>query len=125
MPQSKRGWNRVVVEKPFGTDSESSAKLAAGLAQYFSEDQVRDAQRIAILVCKNDYDVTMARMINMRINPVIAHAPPPFYPQIYRIDHYLGKEMVQNLMVLRFANAVFEPLWNRQYISNVQVRCEQ
>jgi glucose-6-phosphate 1-dehydrogenase len=41
--------------------------------------------------------------------------------QMYRIDHYLGKEMVQNLMVLRFANAVFEPLWNKQYISNVQV----
>lgn len=40
---------------------------------------------------------------------------------IYRIDHYLGKEMVQNLMVLRFGNAVFEPLWNRQYISNVQI----
>ena len=42
--------------------------------------------------------------------------------QIYRIDHYLGKEMVQNLMVLRFANAVFEPIWNRDYIANVQVR---
>ena len=44
------------------------------------------------------------------------------HPQIYRIDHYLGKEMVQNLMVLRFANAVFEPLWNRDNIVNVQVR---
>lgn len=41
--------------------------------------------------------------------------------QIYRIDHYLGKEMVQNLMVLRFANAVFEPLWNRHHIKNIQV----
>jgi len=39
--------------------------------------------------------------------------------QIFRIDHYLGKEMVQNLMVLRFANLVFEPLWNRHYISHV------
>lgn len=41
--------------------------------------------------------------------------------QLYRIDHYLGKEMVQNLMALRFANTVFEPLWNRHHISTVQV----
>jgi len=41
--------------------------------------------------------------------------------QLYRIDHYLGKEMVQNLMVLRFANLVFEPLWNRNYIQNVTI----
>ncbi len=41
--------------------------------------------------------------------------------QIYRIDHYLGKESVQNLMVFRFANAVFEPMWNRNYIDHVQI----
>jgi glucose-6-phosphate 1-dehydrogenase len=41
--------------------------------------------------------------------------------QIFRIDHYLGKETVQNIFVLRFANAIFEPLWNAEYISNVQV----
>jgi glucose-6-phosphate 1-dehydrogenase len=40
---------------------------------------------------------------------------------IYRIDHYLGKEMVQNLMILRFANLIFEPLWNRNYVSNVVI----
>ncbi|KAD3641104.1 hypothetical protein E3N88_30328 [Mikania micrantha] len=42
-------------------------------------------------------------------------------PQIYRIDHYLGKELVQNLMVLRFANRLFLPLWNRDNISNIQI----
>jgi glucose-6-phosphate 1-dehydrogenase len=42
-------------------------------------------------------------------------------PSIYRIDHYLGKETVQNLMVLRFANALFEPLWNNNHIDNVQI----
>ncbi|MDL4841806.1 glucose-6-phosphate dehydrogenase [Aquibacillus rhizosphaerae] len=41
--------------------------------------------------------------------------------QIYRIDHYLGKEMVQNIEVIRFANAMFEPLWNNQHISNIQI----
>ena len=41
--------------------------------------------------------------------------------QIYRIDHYLGKETVQNIMVFRFANAVFEPIWDRRYIDHVQI----
>lgn len=41
--------------------------------------------------------------------------------QVYRIDHYLGKETVQNLMVLRFANAIFEPIWNRRYVDHVQI----
>jgi glucose-6-phosphate 1-dehydrogenase len=41
--------------------------------------------------------------------------------QVYRIDHYLGKETVQNLLALRFANAIFEPLWNRQYVDHVEV----
>ena len=41
--------------------------------------------------------------------------------QIYRIDHYLGKETVQNILVLRFANGIFEPLWNRRYVDHVQI----
>ena len=41
--------------------------------------------------------------------------------QIFRIDHYLGKETVQNILVLRFANTIFEPIWNRNYISSVQI----
>ncbi len=41
--------------------------------------------------------------------------------QIYRIDHYLGKETVQNLMVTRFANGIYEPLWNRNYIQHVEI----
>src|SRR5690606_29445607 len=41
--------------------------------------------------------------------------------QIYRIDHYLGKETVQNMLAFRFANGIFEPIWNRNYIDNVQI----
>ena len=42
-------------------------------------------------------------------------------PQVFRIDHYLGKETVQNMLAFRFANGMFEPLWNRNYIDNVQI----
>ncbi len=42
-------------------------------------------------------------------------------PQVYRIDHYLGKDTVQNLLVLRFSNGIFEPLWNRNYVDHVQI----
>ena len=41
--------------------------------------------------------------------------------QVYRIDHYLGKDTVQNLLVLRFSNGIFEPLWNRNYVDHVQI----
>ncbi|KAL6137051.1 hypothetical protein ACLB2K_062346 [Fragaria x ananassa] len=76
---SENGWTRVIVEKPFGRDSESSAELTRCLKQYLAEDQ------------------------------------------IFRIDHYLGKELVENLSVLRFSNLVFEPVWSRNYIKNVQL----
>ena len=75
----KRGWTRVIVEKPFGSDLESARTLNRELAEVFDEEQV------------------------------------------YRIDHYLGKETVQNLAVFRFGNGLFEPIWNRRYIDSVQI----
>jgi glucose-6-phosphate 1-dehydrogenase len=74
-----RGWRRIIVEKPFGTDLESARALNRLAHQHFDEDQV------------------------------------------YRIDHYLGKETVQNLLVFRFGNGMFEPVWNRRYIDHVQI----
>jgi glucose-6-phosphate 1-dehydrogenase len=56
-----------------------------------------------------------ARLLNQQIHQTLDES------QIYRIDHYLGKETVQNLLALRFANGIFEPLWNHQYIDNVQI----
>jgi glucose-6-phosphate 1-dehydrogenase len=75
----RRGWSRVIVEKPFGSDLESAQALNREIGEVFSEDQ------------------------------------------IYRIDHYLGKETVQNMAVFRFGNGIFEPIWNRRYIDSVQI----
>jgi glucose-6-phosphate 1-dehydrogenase len=60
-------------------------------------------------------DLASARALNRELLSVFAE------DQIYRIDHYLGKETVQNIMVLRFANGLFEPLWNRNQIDHVQI----
>jgi glucose-6-phosphate 1-dehydrogenase len=60
-------------------------------------------------------DLTTARALNTAIRQVFKES------QIYRIDHYLGKETVQNLLLFRFANRIFEPLWNREYVDHVQI----
>ena len=77
--ECQTGDTRVIVEKPFGRDLQSSRELTAALASELSEEQT------------------------------------------YRIDHYLGKELIENLTVLRFSNIMFQPLWNRNYIRNVQI----
>lgn len=73
------GYNRLIIEKPFGKDYESAQILNEQLRHSFDENQ------------------------------------------IYRIDHYLGKEMIQNITAVRFANRVFETMWNRNHIDNVQI----
>ena len=60
-------------------------------------------------------DLASARQLNKIVHAVFSER------QVYRIDHYLGKETVQNLLVLRFANTIFEPIWNRNYIDHVQI----
>ncbi|ORX89645.1 glucose-6-phosphate 1-dehydrogenase [Basidiobolus meristosporus CBS 931.73] len=76
---TQQGFNRLIVEKPFGRDSESSRVLMKALSASFKEEE------------------------------------------IYRIDHYLGKEMVKNIMSLRFANVFLGAIWSKEYIENVQV----
>lgn len=76
---TENGFNRVIIEKPFGHDFESAKTLNDELAETFDENQ------------------------------------------IYRIDHYLGKEMIQNIAAIRFGNNIWESLWNNRYISNVQI----
>ncbi len=84
----------------------------AGLA-----DEPDDGDRFARLVVEKPFgmDLASARELNARLNTVFRER------QVYRIDHYLGKETVQNLLVLRFGNAIFEPIWNRRYIDQVQI----
>jgi glucose-6-phosphate 1-dehydrogenase len=60
-------------------------------------------------------DLSSAQKLNSKIKGVFGEE------NTYRIDHYLGKEMIQSLMVLRFANSIFEPLWNNKYIDNIQI----
>lgn len=76
---SKSGTNRIIVEKPFGKDLESSRLLLGSLKEHWTEDET------------------------------------------FRIDHYLGKEMVKNLLVLRFANIALSAAWDKNSIANVQI----
>ncbi len=64
-------------------------------------------------------DLATAKHLNQVVNDTFQES------DTYRIDHYLGKETAQNLMVLRFANAIFEPLWNSKYISHIQITCSE
>lgn len=74
-----RGWKKIIIEKPFGVDLNSSKILNNEITKVFNEDQ------------------------------------------IYRIDHYLAKDTVENIDFFRFANVIFDPIWNRHYIDHIQI----
>lgn len=77
--QGSNKWTRIIIEKPFGKDLETSIALDEKLSKIFEEKQ------------------------------------------IFRVDHYLGKETLQNILAFRFANGIFEPIWNKEYIDHVQI----
>ncbi|HLZ80486.1 MAG TPA: glucose-6-phosphate dehydrogenase [Ktedonobacteraceae bacterium] len=77
--KNRKGWTRIIIEKPFGHDLASARELNRQVSKVFREEQV------------------------------------------YRIDHYLGKETVQNILVFRLANGIFEPVWNRRYVDHIQI----
>ncbi len=82
---------------------------ASGLAQQAG------ASRRIVVEKPFGIDLAGARRLNDLVHAVFSEE------QVYRIDHYLGKETVQNVLVLRFANAIFEPLWNRNFIEHVEI----
>jgi glucose-6-phosphate 1-dehydrogenase len=86
---------------------------ALGKASLMHEE--RGCWRRVIIEKPFGRDLDSARKLNADIQRVLDES------QIYRIDHYLGKETVQNIMVFRFGNSIFEPIWNRHYIDHVQI----
>ena len=89
--------------------------LIAGKLGEFGLDSAEDAEVRIVIEKPFGYDLASARQLNAQLLEVFEE------PQIFRIDHYLGKETVQNLLAMRFANALFEPVWNRNYIDHVQI----
>jgi len=75
----------------------------------------KDAEVRVVIEKPFGYDLDSARKLNHQVLRVFRE------PQVYRIDHYLGKETVQNMLAFRFANSMFEPVWNRNYIDYVQI----
>ncbi|MBB0244394.1 glucose-6-phosphate dehydrogenase [Streptomyces alkaliphilus] len=74
-----------------------------------------DSWRRAVIEKPFGHDLASARELNRTVHGVFANH------EVFRIDHYLGKETVQNILALRFANTMFEPLWNRSYVDHVQI----
>lgn len=87
------------------------------IALHLKSDGLTDVNGYKRLVIEKPFghDLPSAIELNNQIRTAFTEE------EIYRIDHYLGKEMVRNIEVIRFANAIFEPLWNNRYISNIQI----
>jgi glucose-6-phosphate 1-dehydrogenase len=91
------------------------AQIVQQLGQAGLSNQEDGCWRRVVIEKPFGHDLDSAKALNRDIKGVLAEN------QIYRIDHYLGKETVQNILVFRFDNAIFEPIWNRRYIDHVQI----
>ncbi len=93
----------------------TSPELFGPISQHLQDCGLNTDKARVVLEKPIGHDLDSARLINDRVGAVFREN------QIFRIDHYLGKETVQNLMALRFANSLFEPLWNNHSIDHVQI----
>src|SRR5271165_5593365 len=125
-PQSYAGLkaelDRIDKEKGIGGDRlfylATAPEFFAGIVENLGAQGMSHPEqgKTAVVIEKPfGHDLESARLLNQQVNAVFHES------QVFRIDHYLGKETVQNILVFRFANGIFEPIWNRNYIDNVQI----
>ena len=114
--------DRIATEKNIGNDRlfylATAPEYFAPIIENLGGQGMNDLDngRIGVVIEKPfGHDLDSARELNHQVNAVFHEN------QVFRIDHYLGKETVQNILVFRFANGIFEPIWNRNYIEHVQI----
>ena len=114
--------DRIAAEKAIGPDRlfylATSPEYFAPIIENLGVQEMAQPEhgRVGVVIEKPfGHDLDSARELNRQVNAVFHES------QVFRIDHYLGKETVQNILVFRFANGIFEPIWNRNYIDHVQI----
>ncbi len=118
--------DRIAKEKGIGDDRlfylATAPEYFAPIIENLGAQGMNDAgnARIGVVIEKPfGHDLDSARELNHHVNSVFQES------QVFRIDHYLGKETVQNILVFRFANGIFEPIWNRNFIDHVQITASE
>ncbi len=113
---------RIAKEKGIGGDRlfylATAPEFFAGIVENLGAQGMAQPEqgKTAVVIEKPfGHDLDSAKLLNSQVNAVFHES------QVFRIDHYLGKETVQNILVFRFANGMFEPVWNRNYIDHVQI----
>jgi glucose-6-phosphate 1-dehydrogenase len=113
---------RIAKEKGIGGDRlfylATAPEFFAGIIENLGKQGMAQPEqgKVAVVIEKPfGHDLDSARELNRQVNAVFHES------QVFRIDHYLGKETVQNILVFRFANGIFEPIWNRNFIDHVQI----
>ncbi len=114
--------DRIATEEGIGNNRlfylATAPEFFAGIVENLGAQQMSHPENghAAVVIEKPfGHDLESAKELNHQVNAVFNES------QVFRIDHYLGKETVQNILVFRFANGIFEPIWNRNYIDHVQI----